>query len=182
VTRTSIAFLVLGLLVGGFVAYVAISPSRQTSTTTEVSRTTTTVFSTLTGQTTTLTTTSYSTITTTVFTSAMAGQIVVLGASISHSLSGTAITLYCLSSPNSTSFVEVLNNGTTAIDISFLALRFGNNIYTASFGHGFCTVAAGTTLYLVLRTIPTGATQGEAYFVIVGYGSLQSASFSNTFY
>jgi len=181
--------LVVGILVGGGAGYLL--GNAHLSAVTSVSTTTTTVTTTVVTTDTVLATSSltvtYTTTQETTLTSLIRpplGLLVILGASISHSLPvrGTGFTVS--TSLNSSSYVAIGNNGTGKVTFTqlVLLLSYGNAVYTGTFNSSPYALGPKTTLYLEISSLPTAAYQGEPFNVSVSIGQNSTQPFTNAFY
>ena len=183
--------LVAAVLIGAGAGYLLGSSSTRTvtsaSTVTSISATTTTVVTTNTALITSSLTVTYTITQKTTLTSLIgptSGPLVILGASISHSLPvrGTGFTVS--KSLNSSSYVAIENNGTGTVTFTqlVLLLKYGNGVYTGAFNSPSYALEPKAPLYLEISSLPKAAYLGEPFTVSVSIGPNSTQPFTNAFY
>jgi len=187
------SLLVVAIVIGAGVGYLRGSSnlrtitSVSTSATTIVTAATTTAVTTNTALVTSSLTVTYTVTQRTTLTSLIeptSGPLVILGASISHSLpvGGTGFTVS--KSLNSSSYVAIENNGTGTVTFTQLVLflKCGNGAYTGAFNSPPYALEPKTPLYLEMTSLPTATYQGEPFTVSVSIGQNSTQPFTNAFY
>ena len=187
------SLLVIAILAGAGTGYLLGYASERTvtsvSTFVSTSTSTVTVQGTgLTVQTTTITSTStYTTTqvsTTTSLVRSSSGPLVILGASISHSLPQKAVVFSYSMELNSSSFVAIENNGTGAVTFTqlLLILKYDNGVYTETLNSPPYSLEPRVPLYLELSSLPTVAYLGEPFTVTVTIDHNSTQPFTSIFY
>ena len=184
------ALLVVAILAGVGGGYIAGSQVTATVRTTTIVTTTTTTSTALTTNTflaTSSLTVTYTTTQTTTITNIVKPplvSLVILGASISHSLPQRALIVSYSKSLNASSYVAVENNGTTIMTSTqlLLIMKYGNGVYTGDVNSPTYSLEPGGTLYLEMSSLPVSAYPGEVFTVSVTIGQESTQPFTNTFY
>jgi len=176
-----------GYLLGSSSARTITSVSTSTVATISISTATSTVVTTnntLVTDTLTVTSTTTQKITSTSLVEPTSGPLVILGASISHSLPvrGSGFTLSKVL--NSSSYVTIENNGSATVTFTQLVLflKYGNGVYTVAFNSPPTILEPMAPLYLEISSLPTAAYLGEPFTVTVSVGQNSTQPFTNAFY